>query len=92
MAAKVELNHAGVAALLRDPGVRAELTRRAERVAAAARSSAPVVTGTYRDSIKVLEATTDRAAVRVGATAPHAHLVESRTGNLARALDAAAGA
>jgi len=92
MATKVILHSAGVAELLKDPGVRAELTRRAEQVAAQARSTAPVVTGTYRGSIRVLEDTTDRAAVRVGATAPHGYFVESRTGNLARALDAAGGA
>lgn len=89
---RVEPNGAGMRALLRDPGVRAELTRRAERVLAAAKESAPVDTGEYRDSLHVIEDTTDRAAVRVGSDAPHGLLVEAKTGNLARALDAAGGA
>ena len=90
--AKVVLDHGGMRELLNDSGVRAELERRAERVAAAARSSAPVETGAYRDGITVYDDTTDRAVVRVGSTARHAPLVEAKTGNLARALDAAGGA
>lgn len=89
--AKIRLIHPGMKALLNDPGVRDDLTERAERVADSARSSAPVATGEYRDSIHVLQGTTDRAAVRVGTTAPHGLVVEARTGNLARALDAAGG-
>lgn len=90
--AKVVLNRAGMRALLLDDEVRAELRRRAERVAAQARSTAPVETGAYRDGITVFDVTTDRAVVRVGSTARHAPLVEAKTGNLARALDAAGGA
>lgn len=92
MRAKVKLRSAGMRALLNDPGVRDELRRRAERVADAARSSAPVESGEYRDSITVWDATTDRAVVRVGTTADHGLVVEAKTGNLARALDAAGGA
>lgn len=88
---KVTMDARGSKALLKDDGVRRELRRRAEQVAAAARASAPVRTGNYRAGIKVVDDTTDRAVVRVGSTAPHAHLVEARTGNLARALDAAGG-
>ena len=88
---KVVLDRAGMRALLLDDGVRAELRRRAERVAAQARATAPVETGAYRDGITVFDATTDRAVVRVGSTARHAPLVEAKTGNLARALDAAGG-
>lgn len=90
--AKVELNSAGVRALLNDGGVRAELARRADAVEAAALASAPVVTGAYRESIQRVSATTDRAVERVVADAPHALGVEARTGNLARAMNAAGGA
>jgi hypothetical protein len=92
MAAKVTLSSAGMKALLNDPGVRAELTRRAGPVLAAAKASAPVDTGAYKESIAIVQATTDRAVVRVVATDRKSFLVESRTGNLARALDAAGGA
>lgn len=89
---RVKLDSRGVAALLQSPSVRADLRARGERVASAARASAPVQTGNYRDRIEVWEVTTDRAVVRVGSRAPHGHLVEARTGNMARALNAAGGA
>lgn len=88
---KVRLHSPGVVNLLKDAGVRDELTRRMERVEAQARANAPVDTGAYRDSITLEQDTTDRAVVRVVAHAGHALLVESHTGNLARALDAAGG-
>lgn len=86
--AKVVMNRAGVRTLLRSEEVRALLTPHAEQTAARARASAPVDTGAYRASIHVEHATTDRAVERVVADAPHALLVEARTGNLARALGA----
>lgn len=88
---RVKLNSAGMRALLNDPGLRADLTTRAERVLAAAKASAPVDSGEYRDSLHIVDDTTDRAVVRVGSSAPHGLLVEMKTGNLARALDAAGG-
>ena len=88
---RVRLNSPGMASLLKDAGIRADLTARANRVAAAARASAPVDTGEYRGSIFVAQDTTDRVAVRVASSARHGALIESRTGNLARALDAAGG-
>jgi hypothetical protein len=89
---KVVLNSPGMRELLTSDGVRADLERRAEAVAAQARSTAPVQTGDYRDGIEVFGDTTDRAVVRVGSTVRYAPLVEAKTGNLARALDAAGGA
>lgn len=88
---KWKLLSPGVKSLLNDAGVRADLTTRMERVASTARGTAPVDTGDYRDSIEVVQDTTDRVVVRVVGRAPHSHLVESRTGNLARALDSAGG-
>lgn len=89
MAGKVKLNSAGVLALLNDPGVRADLAAHADRVLAAALASAPVDTGAYKASIHRESATTDRAVERVVASDRKAPIVESRTGNLARALGAA---
>lgn len=85
---RVKLNSRGIQQLLKSGGVRADLTARAQRVLAAAEASAPVVSGAYRDGLAIVQDTTDRAVVRVAGTAPHSHLVEANTGNLARALDA----
>lgn len=88
---RVRLISKGMAQLLNDDGVRDYLRDRADQVLAAARASAPVRTGAYRDSLTVWDDTTDRAVVRVGSTAGHAAVVEAKTGNLSRAIDAAAG-
>lgn len=92
MGANVRLNHSGMRDLLNDPGVRDELTRRAEAVLAAAKANAPVESGEYRDNLHIEQATTDRAVTRVVGDTDHSILVEAKTGNLARALDAAGGA
>jgi len=86
---RIEIHSAGIKDLLRDPGVRRDLTARAENVLSAAKASAPVDTGEYRDSLHVIEDTTDRVSVRVGSNDPKGLIVEAKTGNLARALDAA---
>lgn len=91
MATRTKLNSRGMAALLKSGEVRSFVTERAERVLAKAITDAPVKTGNYRDGLKIVQDTTDRAAVRVAGTAPHSHLVEANTGNLARALDSAGG-
>lgn len=83
---KVKMDSAGVSDLLSSDGVRSALTPHAQTVLAAAIASAPVASGRYRDSLHIVSATTDRAVERVVASAPHALLVESRTGNLARAM------
>jgi hypothetical protein len=92
VATRITLNSAGMRALLHDEGVRAMLTARMGRVLAQAKATAPVATGAYRDSLHLEQDTTDRAVVRVASGTDHGILVESKTGNLARALDAAGGA
>lgn len=87
--ARVKLISSGVEALLNSSQTRSLLTDKAGAVESAAKSSAPVASGEYRDSIHLEQDTTDRAVVRVVASAPHAYVVEANTGNLARALDAA---
>lgn len=81
---------AGFRKLLKSPELAAHLKSRAEAVASAARDSAPVDTGDYQNSIgvEVVEHPT-RVVARVKATDPKSLLIESRTGNLARALNAA---
>jgi hypothetical protein len=86
---KTVLNRRGVDELLNAADVRADLANRADAVEAEAKRIAPVDTGEYRDSIHRESATTDRAVERVVASAPHAGLVEARTGVLVRALNAA---
>lgn len=85
----IRVDSKGVRELLSDPGVRRHLAGLADQVERAAEASAPVASGEYRESIHRVSATTDRAVERVVATAPHAMLVEARTGNLARALGSA---
>lgn len=89
MATVVRLINRGMSDLVNERGIREHLMPIAERIADAARASAPVATGRYRDSIHVEASSTDRSVVRVVADAPHAMLVESRTGNLSRALGSA---
>lgn len=79
----------GIRELLTSDETRAVLTDKAQAVEAAAKSSAPVASGAYRDSIHIEQDTTDRAVTRVVSDAPHAFVVQANTGNLARALDAA---
>lgn len=90
--AKVKLNRAGMRELLKSDGVRDELTRRMGPVLAAAKASAPVKSGAHRNSLHIVQATTDRVVVRVVADSDHSLAVEATTGHMARALDQAAGA
>ena len=90
--ARTKLNSSEIQKMLngegRYSGVRDDLRDRAERVLSAAQAAAPVDTGAYQASLEVTEDTTDRAAVRVGASVPYAMVVEADRGVLARALDA----
>jgi hypothetical protein len=90
MTARTVIHPAGVTAMLRSPGIEADMGDRAERGAEFARSTAPVDTGTYRDAIESWTEVTPEAAVgRFGSTVPYSIYVQAQTGNLARALDAA---
>lgn len=85
----VKLNYEGVGEMLRSSAVAAEMRRRAEGVFAAASATAPVVSGDYKASLVIMDATTDRAVAHVVAQVFYANIVEANTGTLARALDAA---
>jgi len=82
---KVVLENAGMKALLNEDFVRDELTRRAGRTLTAVESADP------EHEYHIEQATTDRAAVRVGSDDEGVLFAESATGDLLRSLDAAAG-
>ena len=81
MAVKVKLNREGMAALLKDPRVLADLERRAQRIADAA--------GPGHEAHA--EAGTTRARASVVTTTYDAMRAEATTRNLTRAFDAGRG-
>lgn len=93
--AEVELNDAFFEELGRSPAVVNLCREKAEEVAAIARSTAPVgpdsrggAPGDYRDSIRVeIQHRNRRNAAVVVADNWKSLLIESQTGNLARALN-----
>lgn len=91
---RIEIVLAGVRELKRDPGVAAFVAERAARVLAAAKASAPVESGAYRDSLHVVMDVhpVSGAVAHIGSDLDYAAGVEAGTGNLSRALDAAGGA
>lgn len=90
--ADIKINHAGIQSLLDGgQGVDSMLDSKAAGVAARAQSGAPVDSGAYRDSIHIETDHTDRMVKRVVADVSYSLVVEAKTGNLARALDAAGG-
>lgn len=91
MAARVRLKSSGMAALLKSSSVRAELTKRAERVLAAAQADPHDDTGAYEAGLHIEQATTDRAVVRVVSGDFKGHILEANYGILSRALDSAGG-
>ncbi|GGH34220.1 HK97 gp10 family phage protein [Microbacterium album] len=76
--------------IMKSAGVDALTKDAAERAAGVARSTAPVDTGSYRDQIRVVvRESRYRRVYRVVGHDPKTLLIESKTGNLARALKAA---
>jgi hypothetical protein len=82
---QIDLNHHGMAELLKSFGVRAELVRRADRVAAVAQAGAP------QHDIQVTQTTHDRAIVRVENASEDGMRYEADHGTLVRALHEAGG-
>lgn len=89
--AQVKLNSRGMAALLKSTPVRANLEGRAARVLAAAQADPHDDSGDYEAGLHIQHDTTDRAVVRVVSGDWKGHILESRYGILARALDSAGG-
>lgn len=82
------LNSAGMSELLKSSAVRAALTERAGRVLAAAQADPHDDKGDYEAGLHIVQATTDRAAVRVVSGDWKGHILEAKYGILARSLDA----
>lgn len=86
----VEFNPAFFDNILRSAGVERLTQAAAEKTAATARATAPIDTGEYRNGIRVLVRESKyRRVYRVTGTDPKTMLIESKTGNLARAVKAA---
>ena len=85
-------NQSGFKKLAHSRGVAKVCLQHAEKVAATARSTAPVDTGDYAGSIRaVIEDHHTRVTAQVIASDPKSMLIESMTGNLARSLNGAGG-
>lgn len=86
---RVILDHKGMDALLKSESVRADLTRRAEKVLAVAKADPHDDTHAYEHGLHIEQGTTDRAVVRVVSGDFKGHILEAEYGILARSLDAA---
>jgi hypothetical protein len=62
---RVKLNHGEMSQLLKSAAIRADLTRRALPVLAAAKADPHDDTYEYENGLRIEQATTDRAVVRV---------------------------
>lgn len=82
----MQVNNRFFAELGRSAGVRAVVDEAADRIADTARSTAPTDSGDYRDGISRASKFQQRYVALVVATDPKSMLIESRTGNLLRAL------
>lgn len=88
--AKVRTNRAAIEALVFAEGVQADVHRRMEQAEAAAKDNAPVLTGAYRDNLHLVD-DPETGGVRLVSDLEYSLVVEARTGNLLRSLDAASG-
>lgn len=85
---KVRLNSRQVRKALTSNEIVSELDEVAQRILEDAKSRAPVSTGAYRDSLKVVHDVTDRAVVRVVADIEYGLAVEAKEAVLGVALNA----
>ena len=86
----IEFNQAYFDSILRSSGVQSLEKAAAEKVLAAAKASAPEDTGDYKKGLRIEKAEAKyRTVYLVTGTDPKTLLIESKTGNLARALKSA---
>lgn len=87
---RVEFNPRFFESVLRQPKVEQLVDAAAERALAAAKANAPVDTGAYRNGLHIEHRDSRyRQVARVVGDDDKTLLIESKTGNLARALKAA---
>lgn len=87
---KLEFNPKFFETVMREPAVEALVDGVGVRTQAIAKSTAPVESGAYQDSIRVQHRESRfRRVTEVVSDDPKALLIESKTGNLARAMKAA---
>lgn len=85
-------NPAFLEKLLKDPALAKELLPKGRAVLEEAKSTAPEDTGAYKGSLEMWVEITDRVSVKIGSRdsdVPYAAELNSQTGHLAKALDAA---
>lgn len=91
----VRMNRAGVRAVMREPGVRDQLLKRMERVAARANESAPKGTtgdlGRSHTAYVPARDDSELPVARVESDRDYSAAVDARTGYLSSSLDAAGG-
>ena len=87
---KIVFNQKYFDAILRESKVEAVVDAAAEKVLAAAKASAPVDTGDYRNSLHIEHHNAKyRRSARVVGDDDKTMLIEAKSGNLARAVKAA---
>jgi hypothetical protein len=91
MSANMKFNPAFFERLERSPGVMGKCVEAANRAATIAIANAPVDTGAYKSRIHVETKVQGRDVALVVADDPDSMIIESRTGNLLRALRAVVG-
>lgn len=90
MAKDFEPNDAFFDSILRSPAVERLVDEAAGRVLENAQSGAPVDTGAYKDGLHIEHHDSQyRRVARVVGSDPKTMIIESKTGNLARAVKAA---
>lgn len=92
MSTEVKFDQGFFDTVLKSPGVERLTRQAAERALAKARATAPVDSGDYKKGLKVVRAPRRyRTAYLVEGTDRKTLLIESKTGNLARALKSIGG-
>jgi len=86
---RVKLDSRQVRRILTSDRTEAELAREGERILTYAKEHAPVVSGAYRDSLKLVHDITDRSVVRVVADIDYGLAVEAKDAVLGVALNMA---
>jgi hypothetical protein len=86
---RFKLISSGMRELQHEDGVRRRLREAADPALNEMRRLVPVRTGALRDSLRLVDDTTDRPVVRIVSDLPYAAAINAATGFMSRGLDAA---